>query len=194
MSYRFLDNIDEKIIDATIKVGSENGANKLSTKEIAKVCDISEFVIYDHFKSKENLVSIADKKIAEAVMGEALSTLKINADLVSFYSTMVDFCLAKKDYTAFTINYGHIFPRTTKPADYDAFMNEVFMPSAKEGVGLLSLSFPDDTSCLHLWLWLFQNVIIYCQLVILGSLVDSKARRFEAGKLVASGLSSFLAQ
>jgi AcrR family transcriptional regulator len=194
MSYRFLDNIDEKIIDATIKVGSENGANKLSTKEIAKVCDISEFVIYDHFKSKENLVSIADKKIAETIMDEALRILKINADLVSFYSSMVDFCLTKRDYTAFTINYGHIFPRTAKPTDYDSFMSNVFLPVAKEGVGLLKLHFPDEMSCLHLWLWLFQNVIIYCQLVTLGSMVDSKQRRFEAGQLVASGLNAFLIQ
>jgi AcrR family transcriptional regulator len=194
MSYRFLDNIDEKIIDATIKVGSENGANKLSTKEIAKVCDISEFVIYDHFKSKENLVSIADKKIAETIMDEALRILKINADLVSFYSSMVDFCLAKKDYTAFTINYGHIFPRTAKPADYDNFVLNVFLPAAKEGMSLLKLHSPDDTSCLHLWLWLFQNVIIYCQLAVLGSMADSKERRIEAGKLVASGLDAFFAQ
>jgi AcrR family transcriptional regulator len=65
MSYRHLDNIDEKIINATIQIGSSNEANKLSTKEIAKACEISEFVIYDHFKSKDNLISITDHKIFE---------------------------------------------------------------------------------------------------------------------------------
>lgn len=194
MSYRFLDNIDEKIIDATIKVGSENGTNKLSTKEIAKFCSISEFVIYDHFKSKENLVSTADKKIAEAIMDEALKILGSNVNPFFFYSAMVDFCLLKKEYTAFTINYGHIFPRTSKPVDYDQFAKTVFLPAAKEGASFFHIRLIDDASTLYLWLWLIGNVIIYSQLVLEGSLEDTPAKRKESAQLVITGLRSFSAQ
>jgi AcrR family transcriptional regulator len=132
MSYRHLDNIDEKIINATIQIGSSNEANKLSTKKIAKACEISEFVIYDHFKSKDNLISITNHKIFEdsAAYVEQLILVE-HQPFEVYWNKMVDFFLQNQNYVGWSINYGHIFPRPEKPADNDEFREDITAEARK---------------------------------------------------------------
>ena len=192
MSYRHLDNIDEKIIDATIIVGSKNGANKLSTKEIAKVCDISEFVIYDHFKSKEKLLSVADQKIAQAFNDTARSVFaKGSFDFPSFWNGMVDFLLANPNYASFSINYGHVFPRTTKPADFDDFLSNEILPIAKECLDRWDIHFAKDYLYTYLWMWMTRSILNYAQFVIGGSLPDTPEVRGISCGAAENGAMSF---
>jgi AcrR family transcriptional regulator len=188
MSYRRLDNIDEKIIDATIVVGSQNGANKLSTKEIAKVCAISEFVIYDHFKSKENLVSMADRKIA-ALFGEKAEELigqKVTFEY--FWNSLVDNCLKNPAMTSFSINYGHIFPRTAKPEDYDSFLLDVITPVAKRCLSAFGVVLNRDVDYCYLWMWIWRTIVSYAQFVLGGSLVDTPEMRSLSYTVAYSGV------
>jgi len=193
MSYRHLDNIDEKIIDATILVGSANGANKLSTKEIAKVCDISEFVIYDHFKSKEKLLSIADQKVTQAFNDAAHSALASGQkDFPTFWNAMVNFLLANPNFTSFSINYGHIFPRTAKPADFDDFLANEIAPIAKEILGQWNLSFQKDYLSTYIWMWTVRSIFNFAQFVIGGSLPDTPEVRGISCSAAQNGAMSFL--
>jgi hypothetical protein len=173
MSYRHLDNIDEKIIDATILVGSTNGANKLSTKEIAKACDISEFVIYDHFKTKERLLSSANLKVSQAFNDAANAAFEQNPDFASFWNAMVDYSLANVNYTSFSINYGYIFPRTSKPDDYDDFLQNCTLPFAKPMLEKWGVKLDKDYLYAYNWMWLVRSILTYAQFVIGKSLEDT---------------------
>jgi hypothetical protein len=191
MSYRHLDNIDEKIIDATILVGSTNGANKLSTKEIAKVCDISEFVIYDHFKSKEHLLSSADLKVSQAFNDAAILAAEAQADFFAFWNAMVDYSLANPSYTSFSINYGYIFPRTSKPQDYDEFLQNVLYPFAKAMLEKWGVHFDKEYLYSYNWMWLVRSVLTYAQFVIGKSLEDTPEIRNISCSLAHKGYLAF---
>jgi AcrR family transcriptional regulator len=191
MSYRHLDNIDEKIIDATILVGSTNGANKLSTKEIAKACDISEFVIYDHFKSKEHLLSTADVKVAQAFDDAASAAFERNPNFGPFWYAMVDYSLANPNYTSFSINYGYIFPRTSKPEDYDDFLKNSILPFAKPMLEKWGVHLDKDYLYAYNWMWFVRSVLTYAQFVIGKSLEDTAEIRNISCSLAYQGYLAF---
>jgi Transcriptional regulator len=164
MSFRHLDNIDEKIIDATIQIGSSNGANRLSTKEIAKLCGISEFVIYDHFRSKDNLISIANHRIFDEVAVVISQLLgKENVGFETFWNRMVDWYISHPNYTTWSIHYGHVFPRAEKPFDEDDFL----VDSTREARLVLKNSEnQEDWKVCYLSLWILRNIIYFAQLVL----------------------------
>lgn len=192
MSYRHLDNIDEKIIDATIAVGSVNGANKLSTKEIAKACDISEFVIYDHFKSKEKLLSAADQKVMEAFNAKVHNLLAENkTDFSRFWNGTLDYLLVNPKITSFTINYGHIFPRIVKPEDFDDFLTTEILPTAKETLQGWGVDFANDYLYTYIWMWTMQTIFSFAQFVIGGSLPDTPEVRGISCSAAQNGMMSF---
>jgi AcrR family transcriptional regulator len=172
MSYRHLDNIDEKIIDATILVGSTNGANKLSTKEIAKSCDISEFVIYDHFRSKEKLLSAADHKVTALLNEMGKKFIDEGMDFDHFYNAMIDYLLSVPNYTSFLINYGHLFPRTSKPEDFDEFLQNELFPTAKAYLEKIGIHYDRDYLYAYNWMWLGRCLLTYAQFIIGKSLED----------------------
>jgi len=191
MSYRHLDNIDEKIIDATILVGSTNGANKLSTKEIAKACDISEFVIYDHFKSKEHLLSNADLKVTQAFFDAANAAFERKANFVPFWYAMVDYSLANPNYTSFSINYGYVFPRTSRSEDYDNFLTNTILPFAKPMLKKCGVHFDKDYLYAYNWMWFVRSVLTYAQFVIGKSLEDTAEIRNISCSLAYQGYLAF---
>lgn len=191
MSYRHLDNIDEKIIDATILVGSTNGANKLSTKEIAKACDISEFVIYDHFKSKEHLLSSADLKVTQAFFDAASAAFERNSNFIPFWYAMVDYSLANPNYTSFSINYGYIFPRTSKSGDYDDFIMNTILPFAKPMLEKWGIHLEKDYLYAYNWMWFVRSVLTYSQFVIGKSLEDTAEIRNISCSLAYQGYLAF---
>jgi len=164
MSFRHLDNIDEKIIDATIQIGSTNGANRLSTKEIAKLCGISEFVIYDHFRSKDNLISIANHRIFDevaVVIAQLLAKEKVGFE--TFWNRMVDWYIAHPNYTTWSIHYGHVFPRAEKPFDEDDFLVD-FTREAR--LVLKNSENQEGWKVCYLSLWILRNIIYFAQLVL----------------------------
>jgi AcrR family transcriptional regulator len=189
MSYRHLDNIDERIIDATIEIGSHNGANRLSTKEIAKACNISEFVIYDHFKSKDNLVSITDHKVFEDASNYAEELIiKDKMKFEQFWNKMVDYYLARPNFTGWTINYGHIFPRPEKSLDTEEFRVDL-TNEAKRCMAHTTLK--EDWEFCFMWMWIFRNIVCFAQLILSQELDNTEAIRHASCMASYQGLSGF---
>jgi hypothetical protein len=189
MSYRHLDNIDEKIINATIQIGSSNEANKLSTKEIAKACEISEFVIYDHFKSKDNLISITNHKIFEdsAAYVEQLILVE-HQPFEVYWNKMVDFFLQNQNYVGWSINYGHIFPRPEKPADSDEFREDI-TAEARKCFSYLNLK--NDWEYYFFYMWMFRSFVFFAQFVLNGELQDTPETRSVSCHFYLVGIQNF---
>jgi AcrR family transcriptional regulator len=190
MSYRRLDNIDEKIVDATIKVGSRNGANRLSTKEIAKECAISEFVIYDHFQSKDNLVNIADHKVFEIASVEAERLFENEAlSFKDIWNGLVNWFLAHPDLVTWTLNYGHIFPRAEKPSDVQDFRADIAQVARR---CVKNSNLTQDWEYCYLYMWLFRSIVCFTQFLITGELDDTPEIREKSYLSTYQGFSSFI--
>jgi AcrR family transcriptional regulator len=189
MSYHKLDNIDEKIVDATIRVGSRNGANRLSTKEIAKECGISEFVIYDHFQSKENLINIADHKVFEISSAQAQELFDHPAfGFEEVWNGMIDWFLAHPDLVTWILNYGHIFPRAEKPADVDDFRADIAQVARRS---FKDNSLTEDWEYCYVYMWLFRSMVCFAQFLITGELDNTPAIREKSFLLTYKGFMSF---
>lgn len=191
MSFRRLDNIDEKIIAATIQVGSTNGANRLSTKEIAKACGISEFVIYDHFQTKDNLVSTVDRFVFEQINDECDAFNSKNKSFESFWEHMLDYMLAHRDYNVFAINYSHIFPRAEKYPDYEDFIATVIVPLVQKNPYFLDTPIEHQDRAVMLYLLMMRSIINFAQFITNGTIVDSPEVRRNSYQAMAEGLISF---
>jgi AcrR family transcriptional regulator len=191
MSFRRLDNIDEKIIAATIQVGSSNGANKLSTKEIAKACGISEFVIYDHFQTKDNLVSTVDRYVFDKINEECNTTNSKTMSFEDFWSHMLDYLILHSDYNAFAINYSHIFPRVEKYPDYEDFVSSVIIPLVDKNPYFLQTEIKDSQHAALLYMSMMRSIINFAEFIINGTLKDSQELRKDAYNTMALGLMSF---
>jgi AcrR family transcriptional regulator len=191
MSFRRLDNIDEKIIAATIQVGSTNGANKLSTKEIAKACGISEFVIYDHFQTKDNLVSTVDRYVFDKINEECSSFNSKSTTFEEFWGHMLDYLILHSDYNAFAINYSHIFPRVDKYPDYEDFVASVIVPLVEKNPYFLSTHIQNQERAVLLYMSMMRSIINFAQFIINGTLKDSPELRKDSYNATAIGLLSF---
>jgi AcrR family transcriptional regulator len=190
MSYRSLPNIEERILRETIRVSGSNIANKFSTREIAAAAGVSEFVIFSHFKSKENLIAQADTIVAGEFYEycKKIAALHPN-DFPVFFDEILTFEIHRPKANAFALNYCRVFPQAETPADYSSF---------KQGVmETLSLLFPyyplkDEKKAFFLWCDFVREFVVYSQMFIEGRLEDTPKNRHLVCTLIERGLSDFL--
>src|SRR5574344_1881491 len=193
MSYRQLDNIDEKIILATLKVGSSKGANHLSTKDIAKECDVSEFVMYDHFDTKAGLVSAVEKYVVKKLDDDNEDVVfKQKADFSTFLAKTLDFYLKNPDYTGWTLSYGHIYPRAVAPEDTEEFFKSLD-ELGKKYFNAMGYKIPGKEGYGYFWCWVYRHIVNFAGSVNNGTTQDTKENRDYIINVMLNGLNSFKA-
>jgi hypothetical protein len=193
MSYRQLDNIDEKIILATLKVGSSKGTNHLPTKDIAKECDVSEFVIYDHFDTKAGLVSAVEKYVVKKLDEDNEKTVfEEKADFPTFLAKTLEFYLKNPEYTGWTLSYGHIFPRAVAPEDNQEFYANLNKLGEKY-LNKMGFHFEGKDIYAYYWSWVYRHIVNYAGSVNNGTIVDNEENRKNVVKVMAKGLDAFKA-
>jgi AcrR family transcriptional regulator len=121
-----LEGIDEKILATTIAYAATRTQGSFSTKEIADQCGISEFTIYQHFKTKKNLIQVACSRLEKAFLAEDEKAFKEHADdYQAFFDEILDFLLAHPLEIKFAANYSLVFPREGQNEDYPDFMGRL---------------------------------------------------------------------
>ena len=113
-----MEEIDNKILDMTIQVAGESEANRFSTREIAAKLGISEYMIFDHFHDKDNLLNLADERVADYYYASILKWGPQSANFFEFFSHIMDDLLSVSSHGAFAINYCRVFPRYEKASDF----------------------------------------------------------------------------
>lgn len=114
MPRRNIPNLQEKIIEQTIKMGAKVGANKISTIKLAKKCDITEPAIYGRFKTKFDLLFSAyifiNQQIEQLLSAMDWDNMKTLDDVKKMWRVLFYFAIKNPDY----ISYFDSFRRTTK--------------------------------------------------------------------------------
>jgi AcrR family transcriptional regulator len=188
-----IEGIDEKILLATIEVaGSTIVPNRYSTKEIARLCNISEYVIFSHFKTKGNLIAQTTSlilKIYGTTMRRALEKVDNFQDL---FLALLDEALRYPHGADFCINYAHIFPRAKMAPDYESFRQDV-----KEVLDDLYARFPlkeeydNDTYKYLLWSNLTRELVANAKLIIHREVPDTPEIRLAMAQNVSLGLDAY---
>ena len=111
MGRRTLDNIDQKIIRTTIKIGAEKGAEHVSTLDLAKKLGISEGTIFVHFKTKSNLLAAARDYVFAKIQPAYDEFMEKEVNYNGFYEfwlKIMSLMYDNPDYTKFFYSYSSI--------------------------------------------------------------------------------------
>lgn len=182
------EEIDEKILLLTIEEGAKKPANRFSTKDIALRLGISEFVIFDHFESKENLIAQADAYISIPFYQTVLASAKTSQHFSEFFSKMVDYLLAHPSHNAFAINYCRVFPRYEKDSNFPDYQKDtqILLESLCE---IYPLKHPEDA--FTIWARFNRELLSYCQLLIEKRIPDTPENRLTMSNLLFHGFSQY---
>jgi AcrR family transcriptional regulator len=181
--------IDEKIILTAIAVAGEGDANRFSTKEIASRLGISEFMIYDHFHDKDNLLNLCDERVAEDYYSSVLKWAPLSKDFLTFFNHVMDEHIQRKGFGAFAINYCRVFPRYEKASDF-AFFKANVEKTIKTVFPYFPLSHEEDAFAL--WCYFTREFACYGQLLIEKRVDDTPENRKMMAELILDGFSPYL--
>jgi len=187
MAFRKLDNIDEKIIEATIALGaSTQGGRGFATKDIAERCHISEYVIFKHFTNKQNLLGITDQRVGEQVAQAAIAIANTAQQVEDFSSALLDWLIQHPDITFFSLNYGHGIPHAS---DTILPMDENIRQEWVEK-GRKIFKAPQevtDEDYLLSWQFLLRNLLYFAGFILLKNIEDTKEVRNRVLQIVVEG-------
>ncbi|MCH3908950.1 MAG: TetR/AcrR family transcriptional regulator [Bacilli bacterium] len=184
MSYRNLEDIDQKIILTTIRLAGLYPPNHFSTREIASECRISEYVIFDHFKSKDNLIAESVKHISEAVKDCLINSVKENPTPEHAFFALIDFYLAHKDFNRFALNYCPAFPQYDKNDNFAFFESD-----SKKTVfpHFSSFKVHEGVSPFATWCFFIREATSFSSLLIEKRLPDNEKTRETMFNIVYHG-------
>jgi AcrR family transcriptional regulator len=191
MSRKPIPNLDERIIRVSIEVGGRHTANHdFSTKEIARLCCISEFTIFQHFKNKNELIHQVLLKISEELCSYLQSLISAKTPLPDFIDKFFGYFLAHPDETTFLINYSESASKIHR--NEKAFRQ--YQEFVLSHLSLLDFYFdyPNEEQGFLLWSSLMRRLLNDAEYVLSGYLPDSVSYRQNVRKMTLDGLQTVL--
>lgn len=185
-----LEGIDEKIIETTIAYAATRSQGSVSTKEIADLCGISEFTIFQHFKTKKNLIRSACSHLEKAFLEEDEKAFRAHPhDYQAFFDEILDFLLAHPDGVKFAANYSLVFPREGMSEDYGDFMRRLNKGFSTMEPALGAEVNPQEY--LTLVCFSIRETIQDALYLLSGALKDTPENRRIMARLTGAGLGSY---
>lgn len=106
MARRTLIDIDNKILDATIAIGAEIGADNVTAQKVAARCDISHFTCFEHFDTKANMVDKAFEKATSALYAAVHEARGEETSVRVIWNIVLDVLISEREKTLFVFDYG----------------------------------------------------------------------------------------
>lgn len=186
MAYRNLPGIDKSILEGVIALAYEKSIAKVSTQELAKRCNISDFTIFQHFKTKENLMYQTYVYINEQLSSNLVSYFKEDSDPLKVYFKMMDFLVSNPEYTNYLISYTSVnaFNPYEKAPDNPGYIS-FFRQYQDQFPVLKTLS---DKDLITVWYSIDASTLFYATLICQGAMPYNE----ESKKIIALTIFSFL--
>lgn len=187
MGYRNLKNIDDKILDMVLEVGSKIGPQKVTAVKVAEKLDVSNFLIFDHFKTKKNLIDQAAIHFEKKMMRHFQELVIEGVRQEDLFDGMLDFLIKEAYgtlyYSAYVRTYG-----------YDPTMNNPhalsFMPQALTFFGIEEGSHSTE-SVLFIWDYVTSIVKYYAEMIIRGHFPNTGMTKRKIRSIVFKGLQGY---
>jgi AcrR family transcriptional regulator len=191
MSRKQIPQLEERLVLATIRLGGGNDANvNFSTKAIAQAIGVSEYAIFSHFKTKQDLIESALEKIAldEADhLHEFIETK--NPSFKQFTDEVIRYFLSNHDRALFLINYSETMPQVLE--DDAAFARRKQRESYHTDLLSHFMDFPNEEAAFLLSDAYFRRVVLLSHYVLSGLAEDNEEYRRYIASEVIGGLSAF---
>lgn len=190
MSRKPIENLEDKIIHATISFGGTNDANRdFSTKDIAKACGVSEFTIYSHFKNKDQLMIAADHAVYHKIVGEAKLLANHPIFFHDFVNLFMDWLISHPELTFFALNYGHGVPHVVPIKDNHKVHQQEIALDAR--VFLNHFDIHDDDVFVLVWAYMLRHLLYFASHLLNFPALDTPKERQRMEEIINHGLESF---
>lgn len=180
--FRKLENVREKILEATLQIGAEKGFNAISARTVASACDISTHTIYENFKSMQELID----EIAQTIRHGHLQFLKDlimrGNDSTFIYNSCLDRFIENKNETLFYTSYLH----SIKSPINCSYSAETLV-AAKS---LFKKNLSDDMLYL-IWDYVRVTALYYSKKIIKGYIPNDEKTRENIKTIILNGLEFF---
>jgi AcrR family transcriptional regulator len=183
-----MSSIEDKVILAAVDEGGKHMPPTFSTIRIAERCKVSEFLIYDHFKTKANLLGAAHIFLLGKLAEAAKKAAENSSDFESFFSALVSFEVAHPCWNGFLLNYGLCFPQ-----------GEILLENQKASEAFYETNKPlliprycpegNPEEDRFRFRYFFREVYGFSQMIILKEIDDTPELRSKEAKLLFNGLS-----
>jgi AcrR family transcriptional regulator len=184
MARRLLINIDERIIDAVMDIGANEGIAKISAPKVAKMCEISHFTCFDHFGTKENMLKQAAIAFENKYMGVLMNHMSTHRDVEELWLTMLDELSKDANGTLYYLNYtsAYGFKPTPQNINFETYKGALIKAIGGE-IGEFS-----DAMYMLTWDYLSTNCFFYARYIIRKQMPDSPEVRKFVKDLVFQGV------
>jgi AcrR family transcriptional regulator len=177
MGRKAIPNLDEKIIDETIRIGGVNQANvDFSTREIAKACGVSEFALFERFPTKTDLILACLRKVNQHYQEEIEASLaKEGLTLRIFCNDLFNFFVYHKSEALFVANYSML----SLKARHDNRIVELHHDLMKKNAHYVGrfLDPIDEENAYLIWVFLSRQILFQAQMVLVGLAEDTPEYR-----------------
>ena len=183
MGYRALENIDERLLHAIIKVGAEKGVTKATIKRVAEMCGVSHIVVLSRFGSTRGSWDAAAEYVDTRGMETMKGFFERTSDLHEIWELMFDYFLANREEALFYTSY-------INTVGFDPTENN---PRNAQYLYYAKIAFGEDKAFtprkyLMLWDYITTMQFYYVEKIIHGYLSNDEASRTMMREIVFRGL------
>jgi Transcriptional regulator len=185
-----MNQLEEAVLLATLDEGGNTTIQKFSTIHIAAACGVSEFLIYEHFTSKEHLLDEANRYVAHHFRDELLRLSREQLPFPELFSKLLDYQLKHPSWNGFSLSYGHFFPHYgAKKAEEKRFQEHIL-----ESATLFLKSYDivlEPSPTFEVYCFLLRELFSFAQLLISKEIPDTPKIRQNQANLILSGMQAF---
>jgi hypothetical protein len=182
-----MDDIEKAILTATIEEGGNAFPSAFETAKVARRSGVSEYVLYDRYKSKAALLNAADLYLSGFLFDYALKAAEADESFSAFFADLMLFQVRHPSWNGFWLNYSSIFPRVSLAQEETEAL--VPIPLLKA----LSKYFPetDYASLEKAFRFLSRESICFARYVIYSEVPGNEHRLLAESQIVYGGLEAF---
>jgi Transcriptional regulator len=185
-----MNQLEEAVLLATIDEGGNNPVQKFSTIHIAAACGVSEFLIYEHFVSRQKLLVEADDYVAQHFRAQVLALTEKHLPYPELFSALLDYQLAHPSWNGFSLNYGHFFPRYGLDKAEEEHFHELVLETGRRLFQAYQFNL-DDFGAYQVFCFFLRELFSFAQLLISKEIIDTPATRLNQANLVLLGMGQF---
>ena len=183
MARRTLIDIDNRIIDAVIQIGSEEGIKNVTSNKVAKLCGISHFTCFEHFGTRQGMLDTAAERIEDEFLKDLEELIDNVKDVVKVWNIIIDRFLIKSKKPLYYWYYHkenkyELTLKSEKEMFYLNYAKRVF-PNSNANT---------DLEYMLLWDHMIEMMFYYTEKIINGLIPNTIESRNYISKIVFEGI------
>ena len=183
MARRTLIDIDDCIINAVIKIGSEEGIKNITSNKVAKLCGISHFTCFEHFGTRQGMLDAAALKIENQFLYQLNELIQTENNILNVWNIILDEFIAKPNkplyYWYYYKEIGCELTLNTERATFLLnFAKQVFPNSNAK----------TDLEYMLLWDGMIEMMFYYTEKITKGLIPNTKEARDYITKIIFYGI------